>query len=169
MRVMMCLVLAAGVANAAEPPSIYESHDLADTTEGDLDIQVAPDDAYRAATDYAHWPSLFPDMRKAIVTRGDPSEARVTFVYDDGTSDHIHFHNRPVTRTLWFEEHEHHVDAWAEITFLPTATPGATHVHARLHAAVHGWASMFASGDDVRAKRQQRLLARLVGLQALSR
>jgi hypothetical protein len=163
------LLVAAGVASAAPASpsvSIYESREVQATTEGDAIIAIDPDTAYLAATDYTRWPAIFPALRQAIVTGRQGAEARVTFVHADGSSDHVHFRNRPASHTVWFEQHDGHVEVWAEITFAAGERAGTSRVHARFHADVHGLASMFASSSRLRAERQRHLRDDLAHLQA---
>lgn len=152
---------------AAIAPRIYESHDS--TTEGDVTIDVDPDTAFRAATDYARWSAIFPTVRRAIVQSEHGDEALVMFEHTDGTRDRLHFKNHPAGHVIAFDEIGGDADVHAEIAFTPGDRPSTTHVHSRLRAAVHGLASVFVSGSAIRKLREQQVRDDLVYLQAFFR
>jgi hypothetical protein len=144
---------------------IWESRDDSAISEGETTLATDPASAYAAATDYSHWPTIFADVARVDVTDQRGVDARVTFVYRDGHRDNLHFHNRPDTRTLWFEDTGGRAEVWAEIAFTPGPVPGTTHVHSRLYADVHGLASLVVTDARLRAMRQQRISSDLFSLQ----
>jgi hypothetical protein len=171
MHKLITFALAAVVASrsaGATPPEIrvYESHDDGAITEGDTVIATDPDTAYRATTDYARWSSMFPDIRDVRITQQRGSDARVTFVHTDGNLDNLHFRNQPAARMVWFEDTGGRAEVWAEIIFVPGASPGTAVLHTRLYADVHGLASLFVSDGKLRSMRQQRVRDYLVELRA---
>jgi hypothetical protein len=153
----------------AASPRIYESREATATTEGDVTLSCDPDTAYRTATDYERWSRIFPDVRQVIVTNRRGDEADVTFVHADGNRDHLHFRNRPATRTVWFEQLGGRADVHAEIAFRAGERPGITHVHSRLYADVHGFAAALVSDDEIRSQRQHQVRQDLMCLQAFFR
>jgi hypothetical protein len=163
----LALVLAATPA-AAGPADvrIYQSPDDDAITHGETTLAIAPDAAYREATDYARWSVIFPDIRQVIVTSQHGSDARVTFVHPDGNRDNLHFHNQPAARMIWFEDTGGRAQVWAEIVFLPGDRPGTTRVRSRLYADVHGVVSLFVSDGKIRSLREQRIRDELTQLHA---
>ena len=161
-------VLLATATSAAASPEvhIYQSPYDNAITEGETTLATSPDAAYQLVTDYAQWSSIFPDIRRVIVTSQRGPEARVTFIHPDGNRDNLHFRNRPVTRTVWFEDTGGRAEVWAEIVFLPGDRPGTTRVHSRLYADVHGIASLFVSDRKIRRLREQRIRDELTQLHA---
>jgi len=167
MRWALAIVVATGcvsVGPVARVPhvSIYETS--ADTTEGDTQLDAAPETTFAIASDVTRWPAIFPDIRRVIVTRQDGDDALVTFVHTDGERDNIHFKNGP--RTVWFEDTGGRAEVWAEIKFTNGSRPNTTHVHSRLFAKVHGAASWFVSDEQVRRLRERRVTDDLVHLRA---
>jgi hypothetical protein len=154
----------ATTAGASPALMIYESGRASAVTEGDVTIATDPDTAYRTAIDYRQWVRIFPNVRQAIVTSQRGNEARVTFVHDDGTRDHVHFRNRPGAHTVWFEQLGGDADVWAEISFSP-AGRNRTHVHSRLYADARGIASLMVSDREMRGMRQQQVREDLLHLQ----
>jgi hypothetical protein len=136
---------------------IYPSQEDDAISEGDTLVAAEPDAAYATAVDYGRWTSMFPDIRNAVVTRQAGVDALVTFVYADGHRDNLHFHNRPMSRTVWFEDTGGRATVWAEITFTAGQQAGTTKVHTRIYADVHGVASWFVSDSKVRHMREQRI------------
>ena len=59
-------------------------------------------------------------------------------------------------------------DVWAEIAFEP-AGAGATRVHARLHADVHGLMSLFVTDARLREQREKKLASDLADIQRFFR
>ncbi|HET9620890.1 MAG TPA: hypothetical protein VFP84_05975 [Kofleriaceae bacterium] len=168
---ILAFVLGASASSAsAEATSknirIYQSQSSDAISEGETVIASEPDAAYATAVDYARWTAMFPDIRTAIVTRQAGADALVTFVYADGHRDNLHFHNRPGTRTVWFEDTGGRATVWAEITFNPGQQAGTTRVHTRIFAEVNGVASWFVSDGKVRRMREQRILDDLTHLRA---
>jgi hypothetical protein len=136
---------------------VYENPDDSAITEGETVLAVDPDVAYRAVSDYAKWPAMFPAVHEVLITKTEGVDARVTFVHVDGNRDNLHFHNRPEARTLWFEDTGGRAEVWAETAFAPGDRPGTTRVHSRLYADVKGLASLVVKDDQVRAMRRARV------------
>jgi hypothetical protein len=159
---------ACGAATVERPGvTVYESKTEASTSEGDTAIDCDPETAFHASLDYSRWPRIFSDIRTALITSMNGDDALVTFVHTDGNRDNLHFHNRPATHTLWFEDTgDAHAKVWAEISFLPGPRAGTTRVHSRLYADVTGVASLFVSGGYLRHMREQRIQRDLLQLRA---
>ena len=136
---------------------VWESGDDRRMTQGETRLDVDPDTAYAAATDYALWTSMFPDIASVEVTARDGDDARVTLIHRAGNRDNVHFHNRPGTRTVWFEDTGGTAQVWVEIAFAPGEAAGTTRVRSRLFAEVHGIASIFVTKSHVRDLREQRV------------
>jgi len=118
---LLAVLLGASSAASAENRQnirIYPSQEDDAISEGETLISAEPDTAYAAAVNYAQWTSIFPDIHHAVVTRQAGVDALVTFIYSDGHRDNLHFHNRPVSRTVWFEDTGGRATVWAEITFI---------------------------------------------------
>lgn len=164
--IIACILASAAVATAASPRLyIYESKTAA-TTEGDAMLATDPDTAFRIAIDYALWTQIFPDVTQAIVTSQHGADTRVTFVHHDGSRDQMHFRSQPATRTLWFEQIGGDAEVHGVIAFLAGDSPATTHVHSQLYADVHGMASLFVSGGEIRAMREKQMRDDLTSLQA---
>lgn len=165
MRMVLALVILAGctggVIATAPGVRVWESAQDSSMSEGETTLDIAPDAAYAAATDYARWPEMFPDIARVEITEQHGIDARVTFIHQDGNRDNVHFHNRPQLRTVWFEDTGGSAEVWAEITFTPGARPGTTRVRSRLFADVHGLASIFVTDAKLRSLRQQRIASDL--------
>jgi hypothetical protein len=157
-------VLLASAATAAAPGvRIYPSATDANTTEGDTIVDGDPASIYAVVVDYPKWTEVFPDVAKVIVTSRHGVDARVTLVKPDGNRDNLKFHNTPQARMLYFEDTGNaHATVWGEIVCAPGDQPGTTRVHTRLHADVHGIATLVVSADDVRKQREQRVERDLV-------
>jgi hypothetical protein len=176
MRSLLVAAFVLGCAPATASPSqlgvagddgllhVHESRNDASVTEGETILEIDPDTAYVTMTDYARWTSVFPDLRQVIVTRHSGVDARITFVHQDGKRDNLHFHNQPAARMVWFEDTGGRAEVWAEIVFLSGDRPGTTRVHSRLHADVHGIASLVIGDGRLRALREQRVRADLLHL-----
>jgi hypothetical protein len=145
---------------------IHESSTESGITVGETTIDVAPATAYAAVANYLLWPHIFANISTAQITKHDGDDARVTFFKPDGNCDNLHFHNRPSTQTIWFEDTGGSAEVWAEITFAPGADPGTARVQTRLFADLHGFASLFVADSKVREMRQQRVSDVLHDLQA---
>ena len=145
---------------------VYPSPNESAITEGETMLAADPDVAYRAVTDYPRWTTMFPDIKRVIITSQVGGHDRVTFVHADGNRDNVHFHNVPGARMVWFEDTGGRAEVWVEIMFLPGERPGTTRVHSRLFADVHGWASLFVSDGKVRSMREQRVRDDLTHLRA---
>jgi len=155
--VALAIVLGGSSAIAAPEIRVYESRDDSSITEGDTVVAADADDAYRAASDYARWSAMFPDIRDVRITELRGSDARVTFVHTDGNRDNLHFRNQPAARMVWFEDTGGRAEVWAEIVFVPGPVAGTAVLHTRLYADVHGLASLFVSDGKLRNLRQQRV------------
>ena len=153
-------------AQASPDVRVYQNPDDTAITEGDTVLTTDPDTAYRTAIDYMRWPTMFPDIKKVIITSQQGGHDRVTFIKADGNRDNVHFNNRPAQRTVWFEDTGGRAEVWVEITFQPGDQPGTTRVHSRLFADVHGWASLFVSDGKIRSMREQRVRDDLTHLRA---
>lgn len=160
-----CSPAMAAAASATDIP-IRESRDDTAITEGETILQVDPDTAYRAVTDYQRWRSIFPDVREVLVTEQRGPEARVTLVHPDGNRDNLHFHNVPAARMVWFEDTGGRATVWAEIIFVPGVAPGTTRVHTRLYVDVRGIASLVVSDSKLRGIREQRVRSDLTHLRS---
>jgi hypothetical protein len=161
------IVAATGASAAADPEvRIYQSTQDDAVTEGETTLAASPDAAYQRLTDYVQWSTIFPDIRRVVVTSQSGSDARVTFIHPDGNRDNLHFRNQPAARMVWFEDTGGRAEVWAEILFLPGDRPGMTRVHSRLYADVHGFASLFVSDRKIRNLREQRIRDELTQLHA---
>lgn len=142
---------------------VYQSADDPSTTEGDTIVDGDPATIYAIVLDYSRWTQVFPDVAKVIVTAQHGVDAKVTLVKPDGNRDNLVFHNQPQARLLYFEDTGNkHATVWGEIVFAPGDQPGTTRVHTRLHADVHGIATLVVRADDVRKMREQKLERDLV-------
>jgi len=165
---------AAPASPSAPPPGsaefrevrVYPSASEDAITEGETVLAADPDVVYRAVTDYPRWTTMFPDIRRVIVTSQSGGHDRVTFIHADGNRDNVHFHNQPAARLVWFEDTGGRAEVWVEIMFLSGNRPGTTRVHSRLYADVHGWASLFVSDDKIRSLRERRVREDLSHLRA---
>jgi hypothetical protein len=164
--VVACTSATAPLAASPSAVRVFPSPDEGAITEGETVLAADPDAAYRAVTDYPRWSTMFPDIRRVIVTSQAGGHDRVTFVHADGNRDNVHFHNRPATRVVWFEDTGGRAEVWVEIWFLPGDRPGTTRLHSRLYADVHGWASLFVSDSKLRSLREQRVREDLSNLRA---
>jgi hypothetical protein len=153
-------------AQASPDVRVFQNPDQSAITEGETVLSTDPDTAYRALTDYARWPTMFPDIKRVIITSQQGGHDRVTFIHTEGNRDNVHFHNRPEARLVWFEDTGGRAEVWFEILFMPGMQPGTTRVHSRLYADVHGWASLFVSDDKIRSMREQRTREDLAHLRA---
>ncbi|HSN29518.1 MAG TPA: hypothetical protein VLT45_24690, partial [Kofleriaceae bacterium] len=118
------MIFVAHVASAASAVRVYQNPDNAAITEGETTLDVDADAAYAAATDYARWTQMFPDIAAVKITRRAGDDARVTFVHRDGNRDNVHFHNTPQAGLVWFEDTGGRATVWAEIVFVPGDRPG---------------------------------------------
>jgi hypothetical protein len=150
----------------AQPVRIYESHDDSAISEGETIIVADPDLAYATASNYVRWTAMFPDIREVAVTRQAGVDALVTLIHADGHRDNLHFHNRPASHTVWFEDTGGRATVWAEITFTPGEHLGMTRVHSRIYADMHGFVSLFVSDNKIRNLRRQRIFDDLTHLRS---
>ena len=162
MRTFMAsvFVLASIACKAQGSPGdirVYESRTDNQITEGETTLQVDPDVAYKTVTDYAHWPSMFPDIHEVVITKQQGIDARVTFIGPNDHHDNVHFHNQPAARMVWFEDTGGAAEVWAEIVFIAGDRPGTTRMHSRLFASVHGVASLVVSDLKIRLMRERRV------------
>jgi hypothetical protein len=161
-----CTSATAPLAAAPADVHVYPSPNESAITEGETTLAADPDVVYRAVTDYPRWTTMFPDIRRVIITSQAGGHDRVTFVHADGNRDNVHFHNVPAARMVWFEDTGGRAEVWVEIMFLPGSRPGTTRVHSRLFADVHGVASLVVGSTKVRMMREQRIASDLVHLHA---
>jgi len=175
MRTSLVLVLAlmVGISAAHAAPSdrdlgirVFESRDDSAITHAETVIDIDPDAAYQAVADYGRWSTIFPDIRRVVVTKQLGSDARVTLIHAAGNRDNVHFRNQPLARMVWFEDTGGRAKVWAEIVFAPGDRPGTTHVRSRIYADVPGFASLFVSDAKLRRLRQQRIRDDLSNLRA---
>jgi hypothetical protein len=170
LRLLTLTVLASTTASLAGPSSlsisVYESAKVAKTTEGDTTLATDPETAFATVSDYARWPAIFSDLAGVKITERGTDDARVVVAHRDGSVAKLHFHNRPTTRTLWFEQLGGDAKVWAEISFSPDTRAGTTRVHSRVHADVSGFAGMFVSSGDLLEQRQRLLRTNLTELRA---
>ena len=169
MRTAVVLLVAHGATTAVaghSPIRVWESTDNASVTEGETTLDVDPDTAYAAATDYPKWTAIFPDIERVIVTKQQGDDARVTLIHRDGNRDNVHFHNTPQARMVWFEDTGGRATVWAEISFSPGSSANMTRVHSRIFADVTGFASLFVSDSKIRNLRRQRIFDDLTHLHA---
>jgi hypothetical protein len=158
LAVVFLTVLAGKAALAAPGVRVYASAHDANTTEGDTIVEGDPASIYAVVLDYQRWTEVFPDIAKVIVTAQHGVDARVTLVKPDGNRDNLVFHNQPQARMVYFEDTGNaHATVWGEIVFSPGDRPGTTRVHTRLHADVHGIASLVVSDEDVQRQRERRV------------
>ena len=153
-------------AQASPDVRVFQNPDQSAITEGETVLATDPDTAYRVLTDYARWPTMFPDIKRVIITSQQGGHDRVTFIHTEGNRDNVHFHNRPEARLVWFEDTGGRAEVWFEILFMPGMQPGTTRVHSRLYADVNGWASLFVSDNKIRSMREQRTREDLAHLRA---
>lgn len=166
---LLAVLFGVGTAASAENRQnirIYPSQEDDQISEGETIVTAEPDAAYATAVNYSRWTAMFPDIRNAVVTRQAGVDALVTFIYADGHRDNLHFHNRPLNRTVWFEDTGGRATVWAEITFTAGQQAGTTKVHTRIFADVHGVASWFVSDSKIRRMREERILSDLTHLRA---
>lgn len=164
--VVACTSTVAPRAQASPDVRVFQNPDQSAITEGETVLATDPDTAYRVLTDYARWPTMFPDIKRVIITSQQGGHDRVTFIHTEGNRDNVHFHNRREARLVWFEDTGGRAEVWFEILFMPGMQPGTTRVHSRLYADVHGWASLFVSDDKIRSMREQRTREDLAHLRA---
>lgn len=160
MRALVLATFLAATATASASPDvrIYQSASDPSTTEGDTIVDGDPATIYAIVLDYARWTEVFPDVAKVIVTAQHGVDAKVTLVKPDGNRDNLIFHNQPQARLVYFEDTGNaHAEVWGEIVFAPGDQPGTTRVHTRLHAHVHGVATLVVSDSEVRKMREQKL------------
>src|ERR1044071_4099725 len=121
-------------AQASPDVRVFQNPDQSEITEGETVLATDPDTAYRVLTDYARWPTMFPDIKRVIITSQQGGHDRVPFIHTEGNRDNVHFHNRPEARLVWFEDTGGRAEVWFEILFMPGMQPGTTRVHSRLYA-----------------------------------
>jgi len=130
------------------------------TTEGDVVIGVAPAEAYAVLGVYARWTAVFTDVARVEDQgpAGDvPGEEKVLLVTRSGQNNNLRFKNDAEKRVVRFRDTGGAGDVWAEIAFEPGPRGASTRVHARLHADVHGLASLFVTDGKLREERQRKL------------
>jgi hypothetical protein len=166
-RILTAATLMVATSHASPTSvAVYESARLAETTEGDTTLATDPQTAFAAATDYAHWPMVFTDLKAVHVTEQQGVDAHVVLVHSDGNVDRLHFHNRPSAHTVWFEQVGGDAEVRGELSFFASDHAGTTRAHFRVYAAAHGLGAMFVNGDAVREQRQRLVRASLGQLQS---
>ncbi len=152
-------LLAGSTAVASPGVRVYPSAtDPLSETEGETIVDGDPATIYAIVLDYKKWTEVFSDVARVIVTAKHGVDAKVTLVKPDGNRDNLVFHNQPQARMLYFEDTGNaHATVWGEIVFAPGDVPGTTRVHTRLHASVHGIASLVVGNQSVRKMREQKL------------
>jgi hypothetical protein len=130
------------------------------TTEGDVMIEGEPATIYAVLAVYARWTDVFTDVAR-VEDQGPaddvPGEERVLLVTTTGQNNNLRFQNDAARRVVHFRDTGGVGDVWAEIAFEPGARAGTTRVHAKLHADVHGLASLFVTDTKLREERQTKL------------
>ncbi len=153
---LVAALVMATPAIADSGPRVYESAHDDEITEGEITIDLAPDQAYAIASDYQKWTAIFPEIVRVTVTQQVGVDARVSLDYKDHRNN-LHFHNDPKAHRVWFENTHSRADMWAELVFYPGATPNSSRVHARIYADVPGAAGVFVSERTLRHARTDRL------------
>jgi hypothetical protein len=158
--------LSAAASASTQSISVFESRDRGATSEGDAILATDPDTAYAVAANVGGWARIFPELRAAVVRERRADSIDVELVRRDGEVRCVRFHNRPAGRVVAFEQLGGDAEVSAELVFTPGERAGTTRVHSRLHADVHGFASAFVSGSDLRERRHQQIRENLGRLQA---
>ncbi len=167
LAVVLACMLASAAAQAAPGVRVYPSAHDSHPTEGETIVDGDPASIYAVVLDYPRWTEVFPDVAKVIVTAKRGVDAKVTLVKPDGNRDNLVFHNQPQARMVYFEDTGNsHATVWGEIVIAPGETPGTSRVHTRLHADVHGIATLVGHDDDVRRMREQRVERNLAHVRA---
>jgi carbon monoxide dehydrogenase subunit G len=137
------------------------------TSEGEVIVPGDPAANYAAVADYAKWTKVFSDVAR-VEDQGPatdvPGEEKVLLVTTAGQNNNLRFRNDPAQHVVRFHDTGGAADVWAEISFEP-ASGGATRVHARLHADVHGLMSLFVTDRRLRDDRQKKLASDLADIQ----
>ena len=162
---MVALLLVAALTST-QSISIFESRARGNTSEGDAILATDPDTAYAVAANVGGWAHIFPELRSAVVRERRADSIDVELVRRDGEVSRVRFRNRAAGRVVAFEQLGGNAEVSAELVFTPGERAGTTRVHSRVHADVHGLASAFVSGSELRSLRQQRIRESLGQLQA---
>lgn len=162
MRSLLILTLATATAGAAPGVTVTQPADQA-MTEGEVIVDGAPSEVFALAQDYRKWTELMPDVANVEIHDQKGPDALVTLVSPSGHRDNLKFHNTPQANLIYFEDTGNHgrADVWAEIVFVPAATPAQTKVHIKLYAKVHGVATLVISDRAVREQREHKIAAEL--------
>ena len=156
------VVVAACAGPTVVPPEGIEITNPGDhVTNGRVVLTVEPADAYALLHDYANWPAVFPDVLRVSVTSQHGEDALVTMIGPDDHHDNLHFHNRPESHTIWFEDTGGVAEVELEITLDPGPKPGTTLARGRIHADVHGPASLVVSDAKIRNMSAAKLVSDL--------
>jgi len=156
------VVLAACAGPTVVPPEGIEiTTPDAHVTNGRVVLAAEPNDAYALLHDYANWPAVFPDVLRVSVTSQQGEDARVTMIGPNDHHDNLHFHNRPESRTIWFEDTGGVAQVELEITLEPGPKPGTTLARGRIYADVHGPASLVVSDAKIRNMSTAKLVSDL--------
>jgi hypothetical protein len=161
----LLLLFAACAYPKVVAPTGVQVHEANQTiTEGEAMLDVDPATAFALVCDYSRWPTIFPDVLHVVVTKQQGDEALVTMIGPNDHHDNLHFHNRPTSNTLWFEDTGGRADVWFEIVFDPGPRPGTTYLHGRLYADVRGVAALVVSDARVRHMREEKLVSDFVAM-----
>ena len=172
MRRKILVLALAGACGGAAPPVVtapgvrmWEADDH--TSEGEVIVPGDPATNYAAVADYAKWTQVFHDIAR-VEDQGPatdvPGEEKVLLVTTEGQNNNLRFKNDPVHHIVRFHDTGGAADVWAEIAFEPSGA-GATRVHARLHADVHGLMSLFVTDHRLLRERQKKLASDLDDIQ----
>jgi hypothetical protein len=142
------------------PAGIVISAPADHITNGEVVLRVEPEAAYKLLGDVKNWPTIFPDVLRVSVTSQQGDDALVTLIGPNDHHDNLHFHNRPLTNTIWFEDTGGVAEVQLEITLAPGPTPGTTTARGKIYANVHGVASLVVNMSE------QKLVSDLTALRA---
>jgi hypothetical protein len=154
-----CLgIVLAALQVQASPQSVRIWRAGAATTEGTVDLRASPEAIYQAATDFAHWGSLFSDVKKVEVRSGSRSDAVVRFTSEALESDiTIRFNNRLGRVSFQLVSGPPGAESTGEFLTEPTSDPAITRVRGRLYVDVKGPVGWFVSEKKLSAMREAKL------------
>lgn len=170
-RTILVLALASACGGAAPrvvtAPGVHMWEADDHTSEGEVIVPGDPAKDYAAVADYATWTKVFRDVAR-VEDQGPatdvPGEEKVLLVTTAGQNNNLRFRNDPAHHVVRFHDTGGAADVWAEIAFEPSGA-GATRVHARLHADVHGLMSLFVTDARLRGEREKKLASDLEDIQ----
>jgi hypothetical protein len=157
------LIACAGPA-VVPPEGIKISAPADHMTNGEVVLTVAPQHAYELLRDFNNWPTIFPDVLRVSITSQQGDDALVTMIGPNDHHDNLHFHNRPLANTIWFEDTGGAADVQLEIALEPGPTPGTTLARGKIYANVHGIASLVVTDAKIRNMSAQKLVSDLGAL-----